>query len=87
MGTLVNVTTTPAMKCPAMMKATSNGVFEGESPLDFAVPLLILQICLVVVVTRSLAFLLRHLRQPRVVSEIIVSLHRFITGLDQFYNF
>lgn len=85
MGSLVNGTT-PAMKCPAtvvMMKATSNGVFEGESPLDFALPLLILQICLVVAVTRSLAFLLRPMRQPRVVAEIIVS-PRYLTGLDQF---
>ncbi|KAG7584669.1 Cation/H+ exchanger [Arabidopsis thaliana x Arabidopsis arenosa] len=73
MGTLVNGTI-PAMKCPknvAMMKATSNGVFDGESPLDFAFPLVILQICLVVAVTRSLAFLLRPMRQPRVVAEII----------------
>jgi Kef-type K+ transport system membrane component KefB len=31
-----------------------------------------LQICLVVVVTRGLAFLLRPLRQPRVIAEIIV---------------
>ncbi|AEE34204.1 cation/H+ exchanger 16 [Arabidopsis thaliana] len=73
MGTLVNGTI-PAMKCPknvAMMKTTSNGVFDGESPLDFAFPLVILQICLVVAVTRSLAFLLRPMRQPRVVAEII----------------
>lgn len=64
-----------------MMKATSNGVFQGESPLNFALPLVILQICLVVTVTRSLAFLLRPMRQPRVVAEIIVSLQsiRFTT--------
>ncbi|KAL1209123.1 Cation/H(+) antiporter 16 [Cardamine amara subsp. amara] len=72
MGTLVNGNI-PAMKCPKppMMKATSNGVFDGESPLEFALPLVILQICLVVAVTRSLAFLLRPMRQPRVVAEII----------------
>ncbi|KFK36591.1 hypothetical protein AALP_AA4G143600 [Arabis alpina] len=71
MSSLVNGTT-PAMKCPAtVMKVTSNGVFNGESPLDFAFPLLILQVCLVVAVTRSLAFLLRPMRQPRVVAEII----------------
>lgn len=55
------------------MKATSNGVFQGDSPLDFALPLVILQICLVLVFTRFLAYLLRPLRQPRVVAEIIVS--------------
>ncbi|XP_058224214.1 cation/H(+) antiporter 18-like [Rhododendron vialii] len=58
-------------KCPAPMKATSNGVFQGDNPLDFALPLAILQICLVVVLTRGLAFLLRPLRQPRVIAEIV----------------
>lgn len=59
--------------CPAAMKATSQGAFQKENPLDFALPLIILQICLVVVVTRVLAYLLRPLRQPRVIAEIIVS--------------
>ncbi|KAE9602520.1 putative cation/H+ exchanger, rossmann-like alpha/beta/alpha sandwich [Lupinus albus] len=60
-----------ATSCPAPMKAVSNGVFQHENPLDFALPLLILQICLVVTFTRFLAFLLRPLRQPRVIAEII----------------
>ncbi|KAJ0035823.1 hypothetical protein Pint_24137 [Pistacia integerrima] len=64
-----NNSTTAA--CPAPMKATSNGSFQGENPLDFALPLVILQICLVVTFTRSLAFLLKPLRQPRVIAEII----------------
>lgn len=59
--------------CPSPMKATSNGIFQGDNPLDFALPLAILQICLVLVVTRGLAFLLRPLRQPRVIAEVIVS--------------
>lgn len=59
--------------CPAPMKATSNGVFQGDDPLDFALPLAILQICLVLVVSRGLAYLLKPLRQPRVIAEIIVS--------------
>ncbi|KAK1316090.1 Cation/H(+) antiporter 19 [Acorus calamus] len=57
--------------CPAPMKATSNGSFQGDNPLDYALPLIILQICLVVVLTRALAFLLKPLRQPRVIAEII----------------
>lgn len=59
--------------CPAPMKATSNGSFQGDSPLDYALPLAILQICLVVALTRLLAVVLRPLRQPRVIAEIIVS--------------
>lgn len=53
------------------MKATSNGSLQGDNPLDYALPLAILQICLVVVFTRLLALLLKPLRQPRVIAEII----------------
>ncbi|CAI9094226.1 OLC1v1029926C1 [Oldenlandia corymbosa var. corymbosa] len=57
--------------CPPPMKATSNGVFQGDNPLDFALPLAILQICLVLVITRGLAYLLKPLRQPRVIAEVV----------------
>ncbi|XP_042505096.1 cation/H(+) antiporter 18-like [Macadamia integrifolia] len=60
-----------ATVCPAPMAATSNGVFQGNNPLHYALPLAILQICLVVTVTRTLAYFLRPLRQPRVIAEII----------------
>ncbi|KAK4586258.1 hypothetical protein RGQ29_023440 [Quercus rubra] len=59
------------MACPAPMKATSNGAFQGDDPLHFALPLLILQICLVIVLTRALAYILKPIRQPRVIAEII----------------
>lgn len=57
--------------CPHPMKATSNGIFQGDNPLDFALPLAILQICVVLIVTRGLSVLLRPLRQPRVIAEIV----------------
>ncbi|KAL2347998.1 hypothetical protein Fmac_001998 [Flemingia macrophylla] len=57
--------------CPPPIKATSNGAFQGDNPLDFALSLAILQICLVLVVARGLAYFLKPLRQPRVVAEII----------------
>lgn len=63
--------TNGTVKCPTYMKATSNGVFQGDDPLDYALPLAIFQICLVVALTRILAYLLRPLRQPRVIAEII----------------
>ncbi|XP_040373917.1 cation/H(+) antiporter 19 [Rosa chinensis] len=53
------------------MKATSNGSFQGENPLDYTLPLLVVQIILVVVFTRFLAYLLKPLRQPRVIAEVI----------------
>lgn len=67
-------------QCPPPMKATSEGVFQGNNPLDYALPLVIVQICLVLVLTRVLAYLLKPLRQPRVIAEIIVSFyyHKFI---------
>ncbi|KAJ1262260.1 hypothetical protein BS78_09G093200 [Paspalum vaginatum] len=61
----------PAAEDVNPMKATSDGVFQGENPLHSALPLAILQICIVVVLTRMLAFILRPLRQPRVIAEII----------------
>lgn len=64
--------------CPAPMKATSNGVFQGDNPIDFALPLAILQIVIVIVLTRVLAYILRPLRQPRVIAEVIVSFFLFI---------
>ncbi|KAA0044870.1 hypothetical protein IC582_016951 [Cucumis melo] len=67
---VVNITTAGS-GCPAEMKATSNGVFQGDNPLDFALPLAIFQICLVVLLTRLLGFLLRPLREPRVIAEIV----------------
>ncbi|KAL8207827.1 hypothetical protein R6Q57_007239 [Mikania cordata] len=57
--------------CPPPMKATSEGVFQGNNPLHFALPLVIIQICMVLVLTRVLAYLLKPLRQPRVIAEII----------------
>ncbi|GAV63526.1 Na_H_Exchanger domain-containing protein [Cephalotus follicularis] len=63
--------TTVASACPPPMTATSNGVFQGDNPLDYSLPLVILQICIVVVLTRVLAFILRPLRQPRVIAEIV----------------
>ncbi|XP_076951894.1 cation/H(+) antiporter 18-like [Bidens hawaiensis] len=57
--------------CKPPMKATSEGVFQGNNPLDFALPLVIIQICMVLVLTRVLAYLLKPLRQPRVIAEII----------------
>ncbi|KAL2329251.1 hypothetical protein Fmac_022678 [Flemingia macrophylla] len=62
---------TPNSTCPPPMKATSDGAFQHENPLDYALPLLILQICVVVAFTRLLAFLCKPLRQPRVIAEVI----------------
>ncbi|XP_073007773.1 cation/H(+) antiporter 19-like [Typha latifolia] len=71
MAMAMAATNATTMTCPTPMKATSNGSWQGDNPLDYALPLAILQICLVVALTRTLAFILRPLRQPRVIAEII----------------
>ena len=54
------------------IKTSSNGVWQGDNPLDFAFPLLIVQTTLILVLSRFLAFLLKPLRQPKVIAEIVV---------------
>ncbi|XP_004494000.1 cation/H(+) antiporter 20-like [Cicer arietinum] len=53
------------------IKTSSNGVWQGDNPLDYAFPLLIVQITVVLFVSRSLALLFKPLRQPKVIAEIV----------------
>ena len=55
------------------VKMASDGVWQGENPLDFALPLLAVQIAVILAVTQGIALALRPLRQPKVVAEILVS--------------
>ncbi|KAL3531833.1 hypothetical protein ACH5RR_005354 [Cinchona calisaya] len=53
------------------IKTSSNGIWEGDNPLNFAFSLLIVQTILILVVSRFFTFLLKPLRQPKVVAEIL----------------
>ncbi|CAL4900480.1 unnamed protein product [Urochloa decumbens] len=53
------------------VKMASDGLWQGENPLDFALPLLAVQIAVILGVTQGLALALRPLRQPKVVAEIL----------------
>ncbi|KAM0948255.1 putative cation/H+ exchanger, sodium/solute symporter superfamily [Dioscorea sansibarensis] len=53
------------------IKTTSSGVWQGDNPLNFAFPLLIIQTILVLLLSRSLALLFKPLRQPKVIAEIV----------------
>lgn len=59
--------------CYAPTMITTNGIWQGDNPLDYSLPLFILQLTLVVVVTRVMVYILKPFRQPRVISEIVVS--------------
>lgn len=69
--TTMNATSQSNSTRVQLMQMMSNGIWQGDNPMDFAFPWLIVQICIVLIVTRTLAFLLKPLRQPRVIAEII----------------
>ncbi|OWM64620.1 hypothetical protein CDL15_Pgr020587 [Punica granatum] len=52
------------------IKTSSDGAWQGDNPLNYAFPLLIVQSTLVLFTSRFLAFLLKPLRQPKVIAEI-----------------
>ncbi|KAK8587677.1 hypothetical protein V6N12_022160 [Hibiscus sabdariffa] len=57
--------------CYAPRTLSANGVWRGDNPIDYSIPLVILQMTIVVATSRLLVLALRPLRQPRVVSEIL----------------
>ncbi|KAK7396503.1 hypothetical protein VNO78_17554 [Psophocarpus tetragonolobus] len=61
-----------ALNTSSIRTTSSEGAWQGDNPLSHALPLLIIQIILVLLVSRTLAFVLKPLRQPKVVAEIIV---------------
>jgi Kef-type K+ transport system membrane component KefB len=52
-------------------KITMKGIWTGDNPLDFALPLLLFQIILITATTRAVALLLAPLRLPRYIAEIL----------------
>ncbi|KAJ7972531.1 Cation/H(+) antiporter like [Quillaja saponaria] len=53
------------------IKTSSDGAWQGDNPFNYAFPLLIIQTTLVLFVSRFIAFLLKPLRQPKVIAEMI----------------
>ncbi|PNY01249.1 cation H(+) antiporter 15-like protein [Trifolium pratense] len=64
-------TTLDEMVCYSPTMITTNGIWQGDNPLDYALPLFILQVILVVIATRIFVFILKPIRQPRVIAEIL----------------
>ncbi|KAI3890004.1 hypothetical protein MKX03_025745 [Papaver bracteatum] len=57
--------------CYEANRITQSGVWKGDNPLEYAVPLFILQLVLVVLTTRLLDVLLKPFGLPRVVANIL----------------
>lgn len=75
-----------AIVCYAPTMITTNGIWQGDNPLDYSLPLFILQLTMIVVITRILVYLLKPFRQPRVISEVLVSSCLFLLP-SFFFNF
>jgi Kef-type K+ transport system membrane component KefB len=65
---------TPLMVCYSPMMIATNGIWQGVNPLEFSLPLFILQVAVIVITTRFLVLLLRPFRQPRVIAEILAGI-------------
>ncbi|KAF0918560.1 hypothetical protein E2562_025160 [Oryza meyeriana var. granulata] len=59
------------LMCFYPSKITMGGVWTGDNPLDFSIPLLLFQILLITCTTRAATLLLSPLRLPRYISEIL----------------
>lgn len=59
--------------CQELGRANSRGLWYGDNPMFFSVPLLLAQLTLISIFTRFLDCLLKPLAQPSIVSQILVS--------------
>lgn len=59
--------------CQLVSAINSRGFWFGDDPFAFSVPLLLLQLSLISLFTRSVHHLLKRFSQPSIVSQILVS--------------
>lgn len=64
--------------CEALGHINSRGLWLGDDPLSFSVPLLLLQLSLISIFTRSIYIFLKPFGQPSIVSQILVSFSIYI---------
>ncbi|PIM98431.1 putative K+/H+-antiporter [Handroanthus impetiginosus] len=66
----MNLTETPFI-CRKIHNDHPYGIFYGENPLYFSFPLMLLELSSLIVISHVVRFILKPLRQPKVVSQII----------------
>lgn len=57
--------------CHLFRQINSRGIWFGDDPLSFSMPLLMLQLSLISIITRSIYILLKPFGQPMIVSQIL----------------
>lgn len=61
--------------CVAIKRVNSFGIFHHGNPFEYAVPLVLVQSSLVIGIILFVSLLLRPLRQPLIVRQLLVSSH------------
>ncbi|XP_058110652.1 cation/H(+) antiporter 15-like [Magnolia sinica] len=57
--------------CYPATQVTSNGIWAGQKPSSYSLPLLLMQISSVLIISRGIQILLKPLKQPAIISEIM----------------
>ncbi|XP_072966645.1 cation/H(+) antiporter 15-like isoform X2 [Typha angustifolia] len=73
---VVNLTAVKPLKtaCYDNNLVNSQGIFLGDKPLKFALPLLLLEVSMIFFLTHAVHYLLKHLGQCRIVSQMLTGI-------------
>lgn len=63
--------------CHFVNHVNSRGMWFGDNPLLFSLPLLMMQLSFITIITRSIHLLLKPFGQPSIVSQIVVKFFFF----------
>ncbi|WOK95762.1 cation/H(+) antiporter 15-like [Canna indica] len=62
------------VRCYRSMMTTSSGIWLGDSPFQFALPVLLYQIVIIFIVSHLIHFVLARLGQPIIISQIVAGM-------------
>lgn len=80
-----NITSLEIQICYMQNVSTDSTLWQIDNPFDQHLPDLLMQLCVIILFTRIVVFLLTPLRQPRFVCEVIVSLPATWTIISYLY--